>query len=260
MLADSVNDLLFASGFLYVAHGPAGIDVLDVGTDGALKPASEVQTEGAAIALAAHDGRLIVAEGVMGVAVYDAREPRTVRHVTTIPTDGYARAVEVAPSSSVSAAAELADLFVANGTGGLIAIRTGEDSGVQGTARLDVEGDVRRVALRGDTVFFSRGSLGVCSVGRSLDRSSMRCADVKDTARDILVSGSRIIVADGGEGIVVFDWSDNADPKPIGRLPVEPGSMNRLLPSGSFLFAAADYAGAVVVPLSADGLPEGLAP
>ena len=247
-LPDSVNDLLYQDGRLYVANGPAGLRVVSVAPDGALALEAHVPTEGAAMTLTRDGTRLFVAQAVMGVAVVDITEPSSPVRIATLSTEGYAR--HVAVQHTVGGSGGDATLYVANGDGGLVALKVDQDLALLTAAVLPVKGDVRRVALEAGRLYFSRGSRGVCSILPGLDPASMSCIDVKDVGRDLVVVDGRVLVADGGEGVAAIDWADPAAPKVLGRYKPAQGSMNRILVVGDRIFVAADYAGALSLPLA----------
>jgi len=251
MLPDSVNDLLVCGDRLYAANGPHGVAAFSIMADGKLEPVGEIATDGAAMGLAAEEGLFFVAEGTMGVSVWNVSDPALPEAVVDIETPGYARDVLVSYEPGVvEGGGRVVAVYVAAGTGGVLRYELLPDMTVVPVARLEGPGDVRALAMSGDSVVFSRGPRGVCATGRMLDEKGLRCAEVKDRARDVAAWGDMVFVADGGAGLMVVDWSNRSKPEVFARRELPSGSLNRLLllrDGGALrVIGAGDYLGVVV--------------
>lgn len=244
-LPDSVNSVLALQGRLYAANGPRGVKIFEVDSAAGLRLAAEVPTPGAALRLAVAGDRMFVAMGVSGLGIYDVKELNDIRSLSVHDTGGYARDVMVqeAEDGAVSA-------FVANGKGGIVAIHMKRDLRVGSTARLELEGDVRRIVPFRDGLLFSLGTEGVCFVAPGLDKGRFKCTANGDVARDLLVVGDTVYVADGGAGLTIMDWTDTAAPRTVRNLVPASGSLNGLLLVDTTIFAAADYYGVYLYDLS----------
>ncbi len=248
-LPDSVNDLLFHGRHLYVANGPRGIVVVDPGS-AEVPPRSvgEVETAGAVMGLAAEGDVLAAALGVMGVALYDISDPASPRELGLFDTDGYARGVQILEDK----AGTEVGLFVANGRGGIARLIVSRaDWLVTSAHKVALDGDVRQLLLTPSHWVVSRGTAGVCTLDRTLTRESLTCVAVKDVARGIATAPGRVLVADGGEGVLVLKGPGlKGELTEEGRHKWEAGSMNRIYRFGDTVYLAADYASALAFSLS----------
>jgi hypothetical protein len=264
LLPDSTSDVEWVDGVLAAANGPHGVKLFARPSDKApFAQISEIETAGAALSLAVAGKLLFVAQGVMGVAAYDLADPASPREVLTLETDGYARAV-LLPEPAISAAGgqpgEAVErgstgggkpeapemLWVANGSGGLVSFKLKADFQPGAAGKLDVTGDVRRVMALRDRLVMSRGTKGLCAVTLDLSAAGMPCVQNKDVARGLTAVGNYVLAADGGEGIMVVEWSDWTAPNVVRRFGQPDGSVNDLLVDSGRLFVAADYAGVMV--------------
>jgi len=252
-LPDSVNHVLVHREVVYAANGPHGVQGLrvDSGTH-ALTLLAHLETEGAAMGLAAVGPLLLVAQGVMGVAAVDISAPHSPLVQVNLDTGGYARRLLAAthdPAEPGQSAAGV-DVWVANGSGGVAFFHLAPGGAVLSTRSLKTEGDARDIRFMGDGLLFSRGHRGICRVDRSLTPEGMSCVENEDVARSLAVAGTTVYVGDGGNGIMVTDWTSPAQPRLEHRYKPAGGSMNALLLADKLLIAAADYYGILVIPLA----------
>ena len=245
LLPDSVNSVLADAGRLYAANGPRGVKVFEIAPGGDLRLAADIPTPGAALRMAVSGDRLFVAMGVSGLGIFDVKDLNDIRPVGVHDTGGYARDVMV----TVAGGEGPESVFVANGKGGIVAMRLKQDLRIASAARLELAGDVRRIIPFKDGLLFSLGTKGVCFVPADLEEGRLACTPNGDVARDLLPVGNAVYVADGGAGLTIMDWTDTAAPRTVRSLVPESGSLNGLLLMGQSLYAAADYYGVYVYDL-----------
>lgn len=242
LLPDSVNDLYYRDGLLYAANGPAGVKIIE-GVEGEyLRIAGEIETPGAAMAVAAVGNHLFVAMGVMGVGVYDVSDPTSLRALLSLDTEGYARNLHAEASGDGTVT-----LLVANGRGGVARFELSATMELVGAGRLACGGDVRQVRPFAKGYVLARGAGGVCYVARTLAQETLVCMEGRDFVRSVAVDGRTVYAGDGGAGIMLIDWPDVSKAGTARRFVPEHGSMNRVAVIGGRIAVAADYAGVLLI-------------
>ena len=241
LLPDSVNDLCHDDGLLYAANGPSGVKIISGVGGKALTLQGEIDTLGAAMAVTIVGKNLFVAMGVMGVGLYDVSDPSSPRLVQTLDTEGYAR------NLFAYAGAGRTTLIVANGRGGVAHFEFGPEMNLAGARKLECGEDVRQVVPFGQGFVLARGGGGVCYADASLDKESLVCIPSRDFVRTVAVDGPVVYAGDGGEGMMLIEWTDVSKPGNVRRIMLAHGSMNRISIIRGKVAVAADYAGIVLL-------------
>lgn len=249
LLADSVNDLAFADGLLVVANGPSGIKlVTNVSRGDKPHVVGTIDASGAAIGVAISGHYLAVAMGVMGVALYDISVHDAPLHLATYETEGYARQVRFTEPSSN----ELLILLIANGRGGIAELTVEPEAGgrLVRSSRTRQPGDVRQVLPVPGGIAVSRGKEGVCLLPHLSRKAPEHCLPNLDVVRGLALAGDRLLVGDGGAGLVVVPGIDGWEPGAPVMHTLSQGSINRLYVFDDTVVIAADYFGILVFPAS----------
>ncbi len=248
LLPDSVNDLAHSDGLLAVANGPSGVKLVGrVGGEDEPVIVGTIDTPGAAMGVALSGHHLAVAMGVMGVGLYDVATPDSPHYLATYDTDGYARQVQFgAPASS-----ELLSILVANGRGGVVEITVEPEAQARlvQSHQTRQPGDVRQVLVVPGGLAVSRGKEGFCLLPHASRKAPEHCYPNLDVVRGLALAGGRLLVGDGGEGLVVVPGVDDWAPGEQIRYKLSQGSINRVYVFDDTVVIAADYFGILVFPV-----------
>ena len=172
----------FAGGYLYVACGDAGVQVVDISDPAAPVLMGGYATGGAvATDVAAYDNGACVAAGSAGLQVVDALHPAT-------PTLAGGLAGGLAPSKGICVRGPRT--YIAAGSDGLRIVSTADPAHPVQLGALDTPGDARDVTVVGTMAYVADGQGGV------------QVIDVSDPARPALV-GTHLLTA-SAEALVVF--------------------------------------------------------
>jgi hypothetical protein len=267
---------------LAAAAGPAGVYLIDVTDPAHPVELSRLDTDGAAMGLAAAFPLLWVADGSNGVLAVDVADPAQPRiaggafgaafnaagagpHVESNvpppenavqPSALYVRGVAVVGNR----------LFAAAGFAGLYVYEIRDPLRASGPLALvplvsvDTPGDARAVAPDGDTVFVADGTAGLQVIdvglgGPDPEPSIVATYATRDVCRDVKLDVSRdrslfppaAYLAVGDGGLEVLDISAATAPKLVGSfVPVRPVNRVTVGPNGLLLLAN-DSAGLLIV-------------
>jgi hypothetical protein len=169
-LAGDFWDVAASADRVVVAHGAAGLGVLDLGLSGSLAIAAVADTPGEAIGVALVGQLAVVADGAAGVSLVDVSDPFAPLWRETIPSAGTA--------SSVDVAGEIA--WVADGFAGLTAIALAGPAASQILGGWDTAEYVNDVDLRGGRAYVMEQGIG------------LHVLDIADPAMPSLIGGVAI--------------------------------------------------------------------
>ena len=264
LLPDAVSGMALRGTTLAVAHGAAGLTLLDASDPTRILLFANLLLPGAAIDVIVDpeptSTLLWVPMGTMGIACVDTADQAKPKLLSVIDTGGYVRhlAVKVFDKGSEQAKSGLVRrLWVAAGKKGLLQVDLGPQNAVLKTTILAQGTDIKRVVRFGDGMLYSQGSKGLCYLAENQvldleaqDSQHGSCLESHDVVRDLLVVGNKVYAADGGAGVLAADFSDPLHPKYLGHLADAKFSANRLMLVDDLLVIAADAAGVVAFPTS----------
>ncbi|MDP3063839.1 MAG: hypothetical protein Q8O40_11620 [Chloroflexota bacterium] len=214
-------------GRLYLAAGyRSGLQVLDLGRGDAPTLLGTYDTPGDCEAVAVRDGHAYVADGGMGLRVYDVSDPSRLQETSSLAA-GYAMDI-----SLMDGYAYLADL-----DGGLHVVDISAPDDPKEVGSFSVPGDSLGVAVRPPYAFVATGLTGVkvLDVSDPAMPKEVGGLDTPGEAWDVLLSGKYLYVADWGTGVVVMDVSDPRSPRQVGSIETE-GKAEALHLDGSRLY------------------------
>ena len=201
-------------GRLYLAAGyRSGIQVLDPQADGNQLLLGTYDTPGECEAMAVREGYAYVADGGMGLRVYDVSDPSDIQEVGSIPTGGHAM--------DVSLMGEYA--YVADYNGGLRIVDISQPGSPGEAGRFSVPSDSLSIAVKWPYAFVATRLTGIKVLDLS-DPAMPREVGSLDTpgeAHAVLLPGDLLYVADWGTGALVLDVSDPEQPRQVASAGVE---------------------------------------
>ncbi|MDP3064625.1 MAG: hypothetical protein Q8O40_15675 [Chloroflexota bacterium] len=195
-------------GKLYLAAGyRSGLQSLDLSQGKGPTLVGTYDTPGDAEAVAVKDGRAYVADGGMGLRVYDVSDPTSIREIGSLAA-GYAMDISLLDGYA----------YVGDLDGGLHVVDISAPEAPEEVGRFSVPGDSLGVAVRQPYAFVATRLTGVKALDVSDPSMPKEVAwlDTPGDARDVLLSGKYLYVADWGTGVVVMDVSAPLSPRQVG--------------------------------------------
>jgi hypothetical protein len=246
VLPGSVNGLAQAgAGLLAAGCASEGLFLLDISVPNAPRTLGHLDTDGALWRIRRHGDVLLAADGHAGVAIVrveDGQGRASLREVGRWTSIGYVRAAE--PWGENRA-------LVAEGREGLAALDLSDHRMPRLLSRLDTEGEVRAVAVRGEVAFVADFHHGVLAVDVS-DPGRMDALgriETSDSARDVAVIGDIVAVAMGTDGVLMVDASTPSSMSTVGRYETALPAV-RFAHAGGNLAVAVDSGGVEILDVS----------
>ena len=199
---------------LYLAAGyRAGIQVLDIGREGVPTLLGAYDTMGEAEAMVVRDGYAYLADGGMGLMVYDVSDPSSIHEVGTVPTGGYAMDVSLLGDHA----------YVADYGGGLRIVNITSPGEPWEVAHFAVPSDSLDIAVRWPYAFVATRLTGVKVLDLSDPTMPHEVAawDTPGEAHAVLLDEDHLYVADWGTGVLVLDVSDPEYPRQVASVATE---------------------------------------
>lgn len=242
-------ELAYAHGQYYVSCGPRGLAILDPGAAGEPPVLREIwRTPGAVYDAAdAGEGRLLIADGVMGLSLVRVLPQGGVKELSRLDPGIRARGVAVEGERA----------FVAAGADGVLALRFSGDQ-IEIVGRLATR-EARQLALfpGGERGVLADGAGGVAlldvssATPRLLDRLERFGVD---RVRAVAVGGGLVASGEGSSGVRFLRVTAEGKFEELSRLSGLAGEVTDLLLEGEGqtlrAILAADRAGVLIVDLS----------
>ncbi|MDP2949532.1 MAG: hypothetical protein Q8P22_08340, partial [Chloroflexota bacterium] len=184
-------------GKLYLAAGyRSGLQSLDLNQGKGPTLVGTYDTPGDAEAVAVRNGRAYVADGGMGLRVYDVSDPSRIQETGSL-IGGYAMDISLMDGYA----------YVGNLDGGLHVVDISAPDAPKEVGRFSVPGASLAVAVRPPYAFVAIRLTGVkvLDVSDPAMPKEVGGLDTHGDARDVLLSGKYLYVADWGTGVLVMD-------------------------------------------------------
>lgn len=199
-----VNSASLADSFLYLADGPAGVQILNVDDPRSPQLISKFDTPGDAMAVVVNQRMLYVADGPRGLRIYDQSNLMAVQEISSFQTPGKARRLALQDDYA----------YVACMEGGLVILKVTEP---KQPARVSVYAalrDVRDVWVRGNYAYLAAGLDGfrVLDISHPLQPREIFVNFAAAPAEDIQLIDHYAFVASGKQGVRIFDISNPEKP------------------------------------------------
>ncbi len=246
-LPDVVQDVVFSSGYAYVADGSAGLRVVDVSDPFAPVEVAFVDTPGHAIGVAVAGNHAYVADDYAGLRVIDVSAP-------SVPVEvGF---VDL-PNEAVGVAVTGGHAYVAGWEAGLRVVDVSNPSAPTEVGSVDTPNYASAVAVSAGFAYVADGVAGlrVIDVSNPSAPREVGSVDTPGFAYGVAVSGGSAYVADWEAGLRVIDVS-------VPMIPAELGSIDTAGPAwsvataGTVAFVAAQGGGLRIVDVSAPSAPD----
>jgi len=139
----------------FVAHGSAGVKVLNIQYPSTLSQIGSFSTVGSAndLAISKDDATLFVACGNAGLQVIDISNPTSPSSVTIYDTAGFAQGVTLSKDET--------KLYIADGTMGMLILDITDLNALRVVSAYNSAGDTHEVTLKDENVFLSDGGNGL---------------------------------------------------------------------------------------------------
>ena len=249
-LPGSVMSIVQEKNMLYAATGPDGVTVIDVTSKAEPAVRRVFRTSGGAWkAVPLEPDLIVVADGSMGVSLFDVSVPGDPVLMSRWGTEDYVRDIAVETDGGRRF------VYGACGRQGLALLEVTPSGALKTLAVLKTEGEVRHLALSGSTVFAAAGEKGLLVArrkGGALAAVGGFDPGATDLARGVFVSpdGGRAYLTAGEHGLVFLDISDPRAVKALGTYDYDK-SLNRMVLSGTLAIVAADAGGLLILDVSA---------
>jgi len=240
-----VTGLFLAAGRLYIADGPAGLEVWNVSTPSNPQRLGSCVTPDYAKGVAVAGSYAYVADYLSGLRVIDACDPAQPQEVGHCVTPDYAYGVAVADSHA----------YVADYSG-LRVIDVSDPAWPREVGYCATPGFAWGVALAGSHAYVADydSGLRVIDVSDPAQPREVGYCATPGAAEGVALAGSYAYVADEGSGLRVIDVSDPAQPREVGYY-VTPGGVYGVAVAGSHAYVA-DYNGLRVIDISDPAHPQ----
>lgn len=249
-LQGAANDIVVQGQYAFVACGPAGVAVVDVGDPLRPRVVRIVDTPGGAVRLSLAREKLIVADGSQGVVLLDVSAPTNPKPSAHWIGEGYIRHA-VAVENYIFAAEDDRGVAVLSLAQGELALVT----------RIETEGYARALAVQDNRLYVADGPEGVAviDVEKPTDSRIIGRLKTPDLARDVVVQQKRIYVASGDGGLVEVDVRDPSNMTQRRILKPEM-PVNRVNYAGGELLVGNDAGGLIVVDIKVPESPKQVYP
>lgn len=190
-----------------------------------------------------------VADWFSGVHLYDIRDPRHPRLLSTYHTPGSAKGVWVEGDYA----------FVADDDWGLQVLNVKDPGRPMSVASLATNGLAYTPKLVGNVLYLAshRGGFQLIDVSRPAFPQIIADVDTPGKAWSLDVAGNTLFVADDGSGILVFDVSEPRQPRQIGAF-APGGAAEDVVVRGNVAYAAFFDQGFYVLDISNPAQPRPL--
>jgi hypothetical protein len=221
-----------AGGYAYIADANSGLRIVDISSPGAEVIVGSLDTSIGAVDVAVDDGVAFLTLGVSGLLVLDVTNPEVPTAVNSVASS----------DRSVGLAAANGYAYVAEVNGGLRVVNAVNPDPVPVLARLEVtEGQtVALVDTDAKTVIGvepGKELFGIQREGSLLLREGS--AVVPDVVADLVVRNGFAYLAEGMDGLEVFDVSDPGSFSSLGHIPYD-GNVIDLDVVGEVVYFATD--------------------
>jgi hypothetical protein len=189
----------------FAASGEGALQVFTFSA-ASLNFAFERGLRGALLAAERSGSAVYLAANSQGLVRLSATNPSSPSLIARVPTGGAAQAVALSGGYVVAGASDEVVLF--------------DGDTLEETGRLALPGfnQAWALAATSDTVYVAAGHAGVCALAVSSGVPKLRaCLDTDGEARDVALDGTRLYVADSGNGVVVANVADPDNPQALGR-------------------------------------------
>ena len=226
-----INDLLITSGRHH------GVNVMDISSHPE-DPDQIIQYQtGDARGVAIHENTMIVANGSLGVSVFDMDAPE---NIISFETRGYANAVTMHGNYAL----------VANSTVGLSIFDLSEPALPVHIADVDVSGWAYDIVTKGDLAYVAVGHKGVSLVDLTDIHNAgeielFNPASTKANVRNLHLFENELYLPAGNAGVYVLDVSDPNKPQTSGHYDLPDRSFN-LDVDKDFIYSISYYSGLTV--------------
>jgi len=202
----------------YVTTGVAGVEIFAWSDAGTAERLAILDTPGNASAVRLTGSRLYVADGGAGWSVYDVADPRNPRRLGGVDTPGLVQDLQVVGPR----------LFVADGSRGLSVYSVTDPTAPERVGHFDVtikdadglsaEGQAMRVQVVGSTAYLLDWPVGVRILDVTDPANPQERGRISNPRRinGMTVSGTKVALAVGADGIETWDVSDPATPVKAG--------------------------------------------
>ena len=203
-------DVVYTSGYIYVASGPAGLKICSLTNGNTLNTIAQVDTDGSANALCVLSNRVYLADGEKGVKIIDVSDAFHPAIIGSFNTTTFAKDVFAIGNR----------LFVADLESG---VHIGDISNPASPTRLgtfDSPGRAEGVFASGGLLYVADMAAGlhIVSVTNPAAPALVGTYDTIGFSRSVQVVGTNAYVADWSGGLRIVDVSNPAAPASIGVL------------------------------------------
>ncbi|UCH85494.1 MAG: hypothetical protein JSW50_07345, partial [Candidatus Latescibacterota bacterium] len=232
VLPHAATAVVALDGVAFVAHGPAGVSAVSTNRADSPSIIATIDTPGSAMMVDIADDILAVADGSAGLTVIDVSDPSAPRRTAKGQWDSYVRGARF----------YLHELYVCAGKTGVVVMEIDTEGKPQILGSTKTAGDARDICFGGQRAFVADGKHGITAIDVSDAKAPrvLSTAPVKDLAHGIAVNERKttIYVADGLDGIGVFNVDNSGGLTLIRQTDTEGGYANKVAVSDNRLFVA----------------------
>jgi hypothetical protein len=216
-----ISQRFLVDGNYVVAVDGQGFSVYDVGTPGAVRRLSQLQTEGESI-----DGSIVGNDLV--ISTRSAIERYTIR------ADGSIVQTMHAPIAGVSMIAWNGHLLAGRTPIGIQIWRPAADGTLPNASQYPTNSTIKSFAWKGDTLFVAFADIGIKAIDGN---TSVDISYIPEPSRSLAISGNTLYSASGGDGVAVIDISNPAAPVILGRTLAGSLNLQNISVAGTRVFA-----------------------
>ena len=224
---DYARGVFVSGGYVYVANGSGGLQVIDVTDPTAPIIVGSVNTPGYAYGVTLFGSYAYVADSSSSLEVIDVSDPAAPAIVSSVNLPGGASDVTISGGYA----------YVANGTSGLLVIDVSDPAIPTIVGSADTQGSAFGVAISGGYAYVAAYTSGlqVIDVSNPVSPAIMGSIDIPNYAQGVAVSSGYAYMAAYTSGLQVIDVSNPAVPALVGSVDT-PGYAFGVAVSGGYVY------------------------
>jgi hypothetical protein len=206
-----LNEVEIQGNQAILAHGEAGVRIIDITDPDELIEIGSYDTLGDAKRLELKGENIYVATGNFGLMVLDFSDPQVIKFVDSLNTPGIAEDV----------ALDNKHAYVADGNNGLYVVNIENPENIRHPddySDFDPGGYMHRIVLDGKTAYLAdrSGNVRIIDVSNPNSPNELGVIEAGAVVNDIDIRGEEAILSASERGIVVFNIKEPSQPEELG--------------------------------------------